>query len=157
MQIFKARVQHWAECEGILGEWQCGFRRGYRIDDHIFLLTQIIEVSQNKGEPLIAAFLDIRKAYDSICRDKLFNTLNRSMGKEWVDLLRDIYGMNTISIKMGNIQSDTFKVEKGLRQGCPLSCVLFLLYIEEVARGVFGSGAGSCIQGETGETLRVPV
>ena len=37
------------EYEGKIGEWQCGFRPGYRLDDHLFLITQAVEVSRATG------------------------------------------------------------------------------------------------------------
>ena len=106
---------------------------------------------------MIGIFLDIQKAYDSVSPVKLFEILVRKgMNEEWVNLLGDIYGGNTIVLKMGNIESDTFRVMKGLRQGCPMSCLLFLLYIEDVARGVYDCGEGFTLQAD-GEILRVPL
>ena len=78
------------------------------------------------------------------------------MDGNWVDLLRDVYGGNTMILRMGAVESDVYRVDQGLRQGCPMSCMLFLLYIENVARSVHNSGLGFCLQGGH-ETVRIPL
>lgn len=66
-QILGRRLQLWVETEGILGCLQNGFRRDRRIDN-LFVLTQCLEVALQEGRPLLAAFLDLLKAYDSVDR-----------------------------------------------------------------------------------------
>ena len=56
MHILKDRVYRIAEEKGLIGEWQCGFRRGYRLDDNIFVLNQIVELSRRFGMGCIVVF-----------------------------------------------------------------------------------------------------
>lgn len=66
MQILKERIQAWVEGNAVLGELQNGFRKGRRLDDNLFVLTQCIEIAQNEGRPLFLCFLDVKGAYDSV-------------------------------------------------------------------------------------------
>ena len=52
--------------------------KGTRTSDHIFLLQTIIEkiVKKNKGK-LYVAFIDYKKAYDTVDREILFERLKQ--------------------------------------------------------------------------------
>ena len=58
------RIDKWTEDSGMLGEIQCGFRRGRRTEYNLFMFERLIEmVKVRKGE-IFVAFLDMEKAYD---------------------------------------------------------------------------------------------
>ena len=157
MRIYKDRVQNFLEGSGLLGEWQCGFRKGRKLEDHIFILSQVVEMSRLTKQGCIAAFLDLRKAYDMVDRRVMYGVLEREgIPTPWIELLGDIYTGNKIVLQMGGVSSEYFSVERGLRQGCPASSILFLAYIEGVARGVYNSGLGWTM-GRNGSEIRIPI
>ena len=59
----------------ILGQEQAGFREGYSTIDHIFVLQLIIELYQSVHKRVYCAFIDYRKAFDSINRPLLWQKL----------------------------------------------------------------------------------
>jgi hypothetical protein len=143
MQVFKGRLQDEMEKENKIGPWQCGFRKGFRIEDNLFVLTQVREMAAKLGKNLVAGFIDIKKAYDMVDREKLFDIMiGEGIQDAWVELMKDIYTDNEIFIKIGEQESDRFRIDRGLRQGCPASPVCFLMYYERVARKVWESGMG---------------
>src|SRR6266478_2252790 len=147
MQIFKGRLQEMMENENKIGPWQCGFRRGFRIEDNLFVLTQVKEMATKQGKNLIGGFIDIKKAYDMVDREKLFDIMiSEGIQDAWVELLKDVYTDNEIFIKIGKQESDKFRIDRGLRQGCPTSTVCFLMYYERVARKVWESEKGFAIE-----------
>jgi hypothetical protein len=79
-------------------------------------------------------FLDFSKAFDSIDRKYLLAVLEElNFGPDFINWVKTIYN-NTCSciVQNGNI-SEFFSLEKGVRQGCPLSALLFILSIEVLA------------------------
>ena len=57
---------------------QTGFQKAKRTTDHIFVLQILIDkIVKHEKPKLFVAFIDFRKAYDSINRNDLYLKLNR--------------------------------------------------------------------------------
>ena len=63
--------------EHLLREGQCGFRKGRGCVDHILSLRVLAEKAREFNISLYMAFVDLRKAYDSVSRDTLWMTLQK--------------------------------------------------------------------------------
>ena len=61
--------------EKLLRESQCGFRKGRGCVDQVFSLRILAEKAREFNTPLFLAFVDLRKAYDSVNRDALWMIL----------------------------------------------------------------------------------
>ena len=63
--------------EGIIGDHQCGFRRNRSTTYYIrvFCIRQIIEKKWEHSEAVLQLFIDVKKAYDSVRREALYNIL----------------------------------------------------------------------------------
>ena len=87
----------------------------------------------------IAVFYDGEKAYDRQDRDFMCQVLER-MGcrKEgmFMNAIRTIYSGTMATIRMNGNLSDAFYCHGGVRQGCPLSCYLYILVVETLAEMV---------------------
>ena len=60
-----------------LRENQAGFRQEYRITDHIFTLTTIVNHYVNKNKKsLFLCFVDIRKAFDKVDHKLLWEKIS---------------------------------------------------------------------------------
>ena len=108
--------------------------KGSRTSDHIFLLQTIVEkvVKKDKAK-LYAAFIDFKKAYDTVDRNKLFGRLNDlGINGFFYNNITAMYAKTRYSIKLKNGFLDPIDSNLGLKQGCPLSPMLFNLYIDDV-------------------------
>ena len=108
--------------------------KGSRSSDHIFLLQTIIEnvVKKNKSK-LFAAFVDFKKAYDTVDRNRLFERLKfLGINGFFLRNITAMYEKTRYSIKLKNGYLDPIDSNLGLKQGCPLSPMLFNLYIDDV-------------------------
>ncbi|KAG0412358.1 hypothetical protein HPB47_010498 [Ixodes persulcatus] len=94
----------WAEEEGLLTERQGGFRRGRRLEDQLFTLTQCIEAARKEQRTLICCFLDVAKAYDSVPHAQLICRLQHlGIRPEWVTLIHRLYSENTVRTKLDGL------------------------------------------------------
>ena len=57
----------------------------------------------------------------------------RAYGGKWRGMVsEELYKEGTCRVRFGEIETDWFEVEEGLKQGCSLSLVLFALYLAEL-------------------------
>ena len=73
--ILERRLSSWCEQKKIFEQEQAGFRKGRTTTDHVFTLAEIIRRRKNERKPTFCCFLDIRKAYDTVWRNGLWNKL----------------------------------------------------------------------------------
>ena len=119
-----------------LREEQAGFRAGRGCIDQIFALRNIIEQCIEFKQQLHINFVDFRKAFDSIHRSSLWKIL-RSYGipEKLVNLIAKFYQSFQCSVSLDqNKLTDWFEIKTGVRQGCILSPILFLITIDWVMR-----------------------
>jgi len=120
---------------------QIGFRPGFGIDDHVFSLLELVHA--NASFPTFAAFIDLRKAYDSVWRDALWLKVWRAgiRGRMYL-ALRSMYASVTAYVKVNGERTGRFGVETGLRQGAVLSPVLFNIFINDLVGELTAAGLG---------------
>ena len=132
--ILLTRLTKYIDANNLISTKQTGFMKGSRTSDHIFLLQTIIEkiVKKNKSK-LYAAFIDFKKAYDTVDRKKLFERL-KSLGISGIFLynITAMYEKTSYNIKLKDGYLDPIQSNLGLKQGCPLSPMLFNLYIDDI-------------------------
>ena len=120
--------------ENIISADQTGYLKQRSAVQNIRLVLDVIDYCNYANDPGIFIFLDFKKAFDNINHDFLFFLLYRLMFKgsfkHWVKTLYN----NVIGrvINNGWISQD-FKIEQGVRQGCPLSALLFILVAEVIS------------------------
>ena len=105
---------------------QAGAQSGRGCIEHIVTLRLIIEVFLRKRTKLFIVFVDFKKAYDLVPRNRLFEILiNLGCGATMLGALMAIYH-DTSSILGSTIISSTI----GVRQGSPTSCYLFVIFVD---------------------------
>ena len=70
-RVIERRLHSHLEQKGFINKHQSGFRRAKSTDDHLFRLSQSIMESFNRGKHVVAAFLDIKKAFDNVWHNGL--------------------------------------------------------------------------------------
>ena len=142
-RIINKKIQNWMEDQEILGEMQHGYRTGKRGDDCLFIITAAIEMARAQKKGLLATYLDCTKAYDKVCRAKLWAALdNLGLHENTIELLKILYRDNTVILKTREGESKRVTTPSGLKQGCALSPTLFLLYIADLEERLLNSEKG---------------
>ena len=121
--------------ESKLEDGQCGFRPGRSTTDQIFTLKQIFEKSWEYGKDLFACFVDLEKAYDRVPRDKLWKVLQEyGVDGQLLRAIKSFYCRPEVCVRVNGKQSKPFHVGVGLRQGCVLSPLLFIVYMNWIEK-----------------------
>src|ERR1700732_929651 len=107
---------------------------GRSIFDQVKLARMMVHYAEATEENGLIIALDQEKAYDKISHDYLWRTLKKyNLPDNFIRTVCSLYGSaETVVILNGTI-SKPFQVSRGVRQGDPLSCLLFNLAIEPLA------------------------
>ena len=111
---------------------QAGFRHDYSTDDHLFTSTILHERSHEWQLPLWISAVDFKKAFDTIDHSRLWQALhNQQVPPHYVTLLQSLYSNQTAHVKTDKV-SRQFQIQRGVKQGDPLSSLLFNALLEDV-------------------------
>ena len=132
-KIVATRISNYGIRHNFIRPEQFGFRNK---EECISLYISIREICQRRkinGKSTYLAFLDLKKAYDSV---PIYNILTKLFrlgirGKSY-KFLENLYLSSKACVKKDNQYSETFNIMRGVRQGCPLSPILFNLFINDV-------------------------
>jgi hypothetical protein len=137
-----------SHAEDRLQDAQGGFRTKRATVDQGLTLSEALVRRRRQGKPSYLCFVDFRKAFDTIWHDGLYKTLwdEGVKGKAW-RVVRSLYSSMHASVKLGTTVSREVHMRQGVRQGCPLSPVLFNFFINKLAKELATSGFGAKFEG----------
>lgn len=134
---------------------QTGFIFQRQTHDNIRRSLHILShIRENKLQALLVS-LDAEKAFDSVSWRFLYKVLERfGFHEKFIKGISTLYNNPTARIKINGYLSDTIKLERGTRQGCGMSPLLFALYIEPLAQWIRQSDSikGISINGDHHKT-----
>ena len=137
-----------------INDCQSGFIPGKGTREGIFNLRMIMERYLEKKKDVYMCFLDYQKAFDRVNHEKLINCLN-SLGLDGKDvrLIASLYWSQKAVIRGREELSPEVEIQKGVRQGCIISPLLFNIYSEMIFR-VLNNEKGVTIGGVNINNLR---
>jgi ribonuclease HI/exonuclease III len=113
---------------------QAGFMKGRSIFNHVRLSQTMIAYAEEMDQPGMLIALDQEKAYDRIRPDYLWKVLAEfGLPIEMITAIKSLYDGARTMVSINGVFSPEFQVTRGVRQGDPLSCILFNLAIEPLA------------------------
>jgi hypothetical protein len=145
------RLDAWAERCGKRAAGQAGFRNGHSTTDNVFVLQKCVEGSR----PVYVAFIDFKKAYDCVNRLLLWRALE-GMGVHgnMLFILQAMYEQVCMRVKSEGQLGDAFMCASGVKQGDPLSPLLFGLFIDRLEGHLAQQCAAYGVQLAQGSLLR---
>ncbi|KAH9274290.1 hypothetical protein BASA83_003286 [Batrachochytrium salamandrivorans] len=136
-KVLQMRIERFVETNNLLSYKQAGFRKREECVGQVVSLVDIIQRRQNAGLNTHVLFIDIRKAFDTVPVGALLWKLqNMGFPRRTLAFLKALYTSSSARARAGSLLSDPFPVQRGVRQGCPLSGLLFNLFINDILDGV---------------------
>uniref|UniRef100_A0A3Q3JGV0 Reverse transcriptase domain-containing protein n=1 Tax=Monopterus albus TaxID=43700 RepID=A0A3Q3JGV0_MONAL len=116
---------------------QTGFIKNRNASDKIRRLFNLINLAQQKLTKTIIVSLDAEKAFDKVNWTFLFCTLRRFGFRElFIHWIQPLYTSPRPTISTNGIRSQSFILQQGTRQGCPLSPSLFAIFIKPLTAAI---------------------
>ena len=82
----------------------------------------------------ILALIDFEKAFDTVESSFLFNTLSTlNFGQNYIRWIKLLYSYISSCVTNNGYISNFFTLTRGIRKGCPISALLFILVAEILA------------------------
>jgi hypothetical protein len=125
--------------EGIFGGWvspaQKGFLKGRSMLSNVVKVDhEAMRISLTHEYGGVVLF-DFRAAFPSIERVFLFRSLRwRGRPEKQLQFIRMIYQRTVVRIRAAGSEGGSFEMTRGIRQGCPLSPLLFAVVVDILLR-----------------------
>lgn len=115
----------------IVGSHQSYGFKGRSITNNVHIMQIVREVAETENRPVAVLQVDLSKAFDRVSHGFLFALSDKcGIGETLGRFVRICYRDISTSPLINGIQSKAIPVNSSVRQGCPLSPLLFALYLE---------------------------
>ena len=116
-RVIEQRLRSHSEHIGFINKHQSGFRRAKSTDDHLFRLSQSIMESFNRGEHVVAAFLDVEKAFDNVWHNGLrYKIFQLDLPTKMTRWLSDFLIGRLIQVNVNNFFSNQINPKAGVHR-----------------------------------------
>lgn len=131
--IVKKQINQHMSKNKIIIDDQFGFREGHDCEAALNILTVQWKLDIDNNKIVIAVFIDLKRAFETIDRERLLNKLEtygiKGGAKKWFE---SYLSNRTQYTKYGGASSSKIQTKYGVLQGSKLSSDLFLLYINDI-------------------------
>ncbi len=134
-KVFASRMEK--VTHSLIKEDQTGFIKGRNASDNMRRLLHILDFADSHPTPCAVFSLDAEKAFDRLEWNYMWAVLQCfGFGEHFISMIKTLYHSPAASVITGNIISPPFPLQRGTRQGCPLSPLLFCLSLEPLAQAI---------------------
>jgi len=122
---------------------QRGFIKSSGCPENLKLLQLLIQSVKREHRPLGVVFVDLAKAFDTVSHDHIITALKqKGVDDHIISLITNMYRNVNTRIHLRNDQSDCIRIHTGVKQGDPISPILFNLLIDPLLCKLESEGSG---------------
>ena len=115
---------------------QAAYRAGYSTEDHLLTVTLMTELCSEWRSELWLGLIDFEKAFDTVEHDVLWEVLkDQGLHSDYIDIIKRLYDGQTAYVQAG-VASRRFSLLRGVKQGDPVSALLFIAVMEQCFRSL---------------------
>ena len=112
-----------------------GYIRGRYIVDNIRIMLDVLEMTKDEVDLGLIVMVDFEKAFDTVSWDFfLHKTLEFfKFGPTFKTCIKLIYASPECCVTKNRFHREFFSISRGIRQGCPISALLFIMCAKVLA------------------------
>ena len=131
--VIARRLAEWCIVEKKISNSQKGFLPMEGCVEHAFLMESIISDAKRRRKDLKILWLDLKNAFGAVSHDLLWLMMRRlGVPQEFTTICQEIFAGSTQRIRCAEGFTGEIPVNVGIKQGCPLSPLLFNIALESL-------------------------
>ncbi|CAM5122769.1 unnamed protein product [Eretmochelys imbricata] len=144
-----SRITEWLVSGGAISSTQKGFMSCEGCYEHNFVLQTIIEMARRAPRQCTVAWLDLANTFGSMPHHHIFATLQEfGMPENFLRVIGEVYEGCSTPIRLVEGETAEIPIRSGVKQGCPLSPIIFNLTMEPLLRAISNGADSSNLHGE---------
>lgn len=140
--VLARRFTTWMANHNILAPAQKGFMPHDGVFEHNYTLRRKFDIARTEKGEFLAAWLDFSNAFGSVPHQAIYAGLEKTgAGAKFKRIIQDMYTNTSTRILTGQDVTDNIDINAGVKQGCPISGLLFNIAIDPIIRHIQGQQA----------------
>ncbi|XP_023211847.1 uncharacterized protein LOC111614713 [Centruroides sculpturatus] len=142
------RLLVWCNTNDRLSPSQKGFLNYQGCLEHNFVLQSVIQDARRSRRNCHIAWMDIANAFGNIPHNTLWESLKwHGLHPEAIGVLQQLYEGSTTKVRTNSGLTNSISMQSGVKQGCPISPLLFILAVEPALRNIQDLNNGYSLNG----------
>lgn len=103
--------------------------------DNVYVLNYVINRQLGREKKVVAMFVDLKAAFDSVDRGVLYSAMReRGIREELIERVKEVYRETKSRVKIGGELGGNFWTARGVKQGCLMSPMVFNIVIADLEK-----------------------
>ncbi len=136
-KIICMQLSKYLETNSLISPNQFGYREKMSTEDAIVQIVEDSKNALNQKKHTAVVFLDLSKAFDTVQHEILLQYLSKlNLGPSAVSLISNYISNRKQRVRLSGGYSDWLPLSSGVPQGSLLGPLLFLVYVNDIAKSI---------------------